>query len=335
MSCRNTEVAMARTIWTGSLSFGLVNIPVGIYTATRDRSVHFNQFERGTSDRIRYKKVNERTGEEVEASRIDRGVDVGGGEYVILSDDELDAAAPERSRTVEITSFVDLNDIDPIYYRTSYYLAPQGDGGGKAYALLLKAMRESSRVGIATFVMRGKEYLVAVRPEDGVLALETMYFADEVKDPGEELPDLQGGAELTTREIDTAKLLIESMAADWSPEEYHDTYRERLEELIEQKRQGREIVTESPVRRSTNVVDLMEALQASVAAAQSERAQARDEPVSDRAAGRPKRPAPTDKASPPGGRPTRKRPPTKPAAKAGQAAKKAPVAKTSRQRKAS
>ncbi len=263
---------MARTIWTGSLSFGLVNIPVGLYTATKDKTIHFNQFEAGTSDRIRYKKVNERTGEEVENSRIERGVDVGAGEFVILSDGELDAAAPERSRTIEIDAFVDLGDIDPIYYRTTYFLAPHGDGAGKAYELLRSAMRESSRVGIATLVMRGKEYLVAVRPEDDVLALETMYFADEVKDPTKELPDLESTGKVTGRELDTAKLLIDSMAADWDPTHYRDTYRTRLQELIEQKRQGNEIVVETAAPQATNVVDLMEALQASVAAAQSERA---------------------------------------------------------------
>jgi DNA end-binding protein Ku len=263
---------MPRTIWTGSLSFGLVNVPVGLYTATRDRSVHFNQFEEGTSDRIRYRKVNERTGEEVDAGRIQRGVDVGGGEFVMLSDEELVAAAPEQSRTIEITNFVDLNEIDPIYYRTTYYLAPQGPGAAKAYGLLRRAMREANRVGIASFVMRGKEYLAAVRPEDDVLALETMYFSDEVKDPSEELSDLPPSEELTDRELATAKLLIDAMGAEWNPAEYHDTYRERLEALIEEKRQGHEIVTTEPIEPSVKVVDLMEALQASVDAARGGRA---------------------------------------------------------------
>ena len=265
---------MARTIWTGSLSFGLVNVPVGLYTATRDRSIHFNQFEEGTSDRIRYKKINERTGEEVDNARIVKGVDIGGGDYVILSDDELEAAAPERSRAIEITDFVDLDAIDPIYYRTTYYLAPQGDGAGKAYALLRKAMRASNKVGIATIVMRGKEYLVAVRPEDDVLALETMYFADEVRSPTDELPvagSEAGDAGLSDRELTTAQLLIDSMASEWEPDQYHDTYRQRVEELIDQKRRGEEIVTEAEPPRQSNVVDLMEALQASVSAVRVER----------------------------------------------------------------
>ena len=156
-----------RTIWKGALSFGLVNIPVGLYPATSDKSIHFNQFEEGTSDRIRYKKVNERTGEEVPQDRIVRGFDLGGGEYVILSDEELESAEPKKSRQIEISDFVGLADIDPVFFRSSYYLAPEGAGADKAYALLRQAMAEAGRVAIATLVMRNKEYLVAIRPDDG------------------------------------------------------------------------------------------------------------------------------------------------------------------------
>jgi DNA end-binding protein Ku len=170
---------MARTIWKGSLSFGLVNVPIGVYPATQDKSIHFNQFERGTSDRIRYKKVNERTGKEVESGNIVKGVDLGAGEYVILSEDELAAAEPERSRYIEITDFVSLNEIDPVYFNTTYYLAPEGETAGKAYALLRQAMQDSGKVAIATFVMRNKEYLVAIRPEADVLALETMSMSSQ------------------------------------------------------------------------------------------------------------------------------------------------------------
>ena len=196
---------MARTIWKGSLSFGLVNVPIGVYPATQDKSIHFNQFERGTSDRIRYKKVNERTGKEVEAANIVKGVDLGGGEYVILSDDELASAEPERSRYIEITDFVSLDEIDPVYFNTTYYLAPEGEAAGKAYALLRQAMQESGKVAIATFVMRNKEYLVAIRPEADVLALETMYFADEVRSPSNELPNLPGTEEASDQELKMAE----------------------------------------------------------------------------------------------------------------------------------
>jgi DNA end-binding protein Ku len=261
---------MPRTIWTGSLSFGLVTIPIGLYPATADKTIHFNQFEEGTSDRIRYKKVNERTGEEVEASRIVRGVDLGGGEYVILSDEELAAAEPKRSRVVEITDFVDLHDIDPVYYRTTYYLAPQTEPAAKAYALLVEAMRESGRVAIATLVMRNKEYLVAIRPQQGALALETMYFPDEVRRPEDEIPRMGGVDELARREVDLAKMLVEAMTGQWTPEQYHDTHRRRVEELIEEKRQGHEIVRELETGANAEVVDLMEALQASVNATRIE-----------------------------------------------------------------
>jgi len=255
-----------RTIWKGALSFGLVNIPVGLYPATSDKSIHFNQFEGGTSDRIRYKKVNERTGKEVPQDRIVRGFDLGGGEYVILSDEELEQAEPKKSRQIEISDFVGLADIDPVYFRSSYYLAPEGAGADKAYALLRQAMAEAGRIGIATLVMRNKEYLVAIRPEDDALALHTMYFSDEVRAPGREfsVPDTE---DVTDRELSMAQLLIESMESDWDPERYHDTHRKKVESLIEEKRSGHEIVIQEEPEAPAKVVDLMEALNASIAAA--------------------------------------------------------------------
>jgi DNA end-binding protein Ku len=255
-----------RTIWKGALSFGLVNIPVGLYPATSDKSIHFNQFEEGTSDRIRYKKVNERTGKEVSQDRIVRGFDLGGGEYVILSDEELEQAEPKKSRQIEISDFVGLSDIDPVYFRSSYYLAPEGAGADKAYALLRQAMAEAGRIGIATLVMRNKEYLVAIRPEDEALALHTMYFSDEVRAPGREfsVPDTE---DVTDRELSMAQLLIESMQSDWDPERYHDTHRQKVEDLIEEKRSGHEIVIPEEPEAPAKVVDLMEALNASIAAA--------------------------------------------------------------------
>jgi DNA end-binding protein Ku len=257
---------MPRTIWKGALSFGLVNVPVGLYPATSDKSIHFNQFEEGTSDRIRYKKINERTGEEVSNDRIVKGFDLGGGEYVILTDEELSAAQPERSRQIEITDFVDLHAIDPVFYRTTYYLAPEGKGSDKPYALLRKAMQESGKVAVATLVMRNKEYLVAIRPEGDGLALETMYFADEVRSPGRDLPALPDASDLSTKEVSMAQLLIESMENEWDPDNFHDTHREAVEALVEQKRSGQEIVIEA-APKPAKVVDLFEALSASVAAA--------------------------------------------------------------------
>ena len=184
---------MPRTIWKGALSFGLVNIPVGLYPATSDKSIHFNQFEEGTSDRIRYKKVNERTGEEVPQDHIVRGFDLGGGEYVILSDEELETAEPKRSRQIEISDFVEQADIDPVYFRSSYYLAPEGDGRRQGVRAAAPGHGRRRAGGIATLVMRNKEYLVAIRPDDDALALHTMYFSDEVRAPGRELelPDTE------------------------------------------------------------------------------------------------------------------------------------------------
>lgn len=260
---------MARAIWTGSLSFGLVSVPVGLYSAIEDKTVHFNQLQAGTGDRIRNRRVNERTGEEVEYRDIVKGYEVGSGEYVIVTPEELDAAEPERTRLIDVTDFVDLSEIDPIYFQRTYYLAPQGDAARRAYALLLEVMAETKKVGIATFVMRNKEYLVAIRPTDDVLALETMFFADEVRDPRSEIEGIPVEAEFTKREIDTAKLLIDSMSAPFDPQNYHDTYRERVEELIERKRNGEEIVLEPMRKEPQKVVDLADALARSVEAART------------------------------------------------------------------
>jgi DNA end-binding protein Ku len=261
---------MARTIWKGSLSFGLVNVPVGVYPATQDKSIHFNQFEKGTSDRIRYKKVNERTGNEVESADIVKGFDLGAGDYVMLTDDELASADPERSRLIEITDFVDLDEIDPVFYRTTYYLAPEGNGSDKPYALLRKAMGDSRKVGIATMVMRNKEYLVAIRPEGDVLALETMFFADEVRSPDQELPRIPDDADLTDREVSMAHVLIDSMESEWDPGRFHDTHRQKVQALIEEKSQGKVITVAKPAP-APKIVDLMEALQASISARQPDR----------------------------------------------------------------
>jgi DNA end-binding protein Ku len=265
-------MGMARTIWKGSLSFGLVNVPVGLYPATTDKTVHFNQFEAGTSDRIRYKKVNERTGKEVEASRIAKGVDLGDGEFVMVTDEELAAAEPKRSRYIEISDFVAMGDIDPVYFRTTYYLAPEGDSAGRAYALLRQAMLESGKVAIATFVMRNKEYLVAIRPEGDVIALETLYFSDEIRSPEKELPNLPDVEDPTEREMKMAELLIESMEGSWDPKRYHDTHRQKIDALIEAKRQGNEIVATS--EPTAKVVDLMDALNASIKATQASKKKA-------------------------------------------------------------
>jgi DNA end-binding protein Ku len=258
---------MARPIWTGSVAFGLVNVPVALYAATEDKTVHFNQFQAGTSDRIRYKRVNERTGREVELADIVRGREVSKGDYVLITDEELEAIDPGRSRTIDIDDFADLAEIDPIYFQKTYYLAPRGEGALRAYALLHRAMADTGKAGIATFVMHGKEHLAAIRAGGaGVLALETMYFADEVRDPREEIEDLLDAGAPGGRELRIAKQLVDSMTIDWNPENYEDTYRERVEDLIERKRRGEEIVTEATPPEDSGVVDLADALRRSAEA---------------------------------------------------------------------
>jgi DNA end-binding protein Ku len=255
---------MARALWTGFVSFGLVSVPVGMFRATEDQTVHFNQLNKNTGHRIRYKKVDEETGDEVQASDIVNGHDMGDGEYVIVTKEELKDAAPGKSELMEISDFVDLAAIDPIYYRSSYYLAPRGKGADRAYSLLRQAMAETNKIGIATLVLRDKEHLVAIRPADEVLIVETMYFPSEIRDASEELESLPKKATFEGRELTVAKTLVESLTVDWDPDRYHNTYRSRIEELIDAKRDGKAVVAKTE-RPKTNVVDLMSALEASVA----------------------------------------------------------------------
>src|SRR5271154_6665302 len=233
---------MARAIWTGYLSFGLVNVPVGLYSATNDQTIHFNQLHKGTSNRIRYKKVDEETGEELSSEDIVNGYPLGGGEYVVVTREEMAEAAPGKSELIEIQDFVDLDQIDPIFFRQSYYLAPKGKGADRAYALLLEAMRVTNKVGIATLVLRDKEHLVAIRPSEKVLMLETMYFEDEIRDPESELDSLPPVGNSNARELSIAKRLVESLTDEWDPSRYKNTYRARVEALVQRKREGNAIV---------------------------------------------------------------------------------------------
>jgi DNA end-binding protein Ku len=258
---------MARTIWSGVLAFGLVSVPVELYSATELHEPTFHQFEKGTTDRIRYQRVNERTGHEVKYADIVRGADVGGGNYVLLDQDDLDSVAPGRSRSLDIHTFVDLDEIDPIYFSKTYFLGPRGDETRKVYALLRDAMGNSNKAAIATFVMRSKEYLAAVRADGDVLVLETLFFADEVRDPHEVIDNIPAQVRLSPQEVHMARQLIETMTGPWKPTDYRDTYTDRVNDLIDAKVHQKDFRPTEQAPSATNVVDLMERLRASLEAA--------------------------------------------------------------------
>ncbi|TCP42647.1 DNA end-binding protein Ku [Tamaricihabitans halophyticus] len=253
---------MARPLWRGALNFGLVTVPVELFSATEDHTIHFRQFERGTSDRIRYRRVNERTAKEVEYDDIVKGHPLDGS-YVLIEQHELDEIAPGRSRTIDIDSFVHFDEIDPVYFRKSYWLGPAKQEFDRAYGLLAAAMRKTNRAGIATFVMRNREHVAVVRTVDNVLVLDTLQFADEIRAPESQLPRIPA-AKPREKELDMAVSLIESMSEHWQPERYQDTYTQRVHELIEEKKAGRTVQPEPEPAAPTNVVDLLEALSASV-----------------------------------------------------------------------
>ncbi len=254
---------MPSTIWTGSISFGLVAVPVRVTSATKSLDVRFNQLEEGTNARIRYRKISEATGEEVSNAEIQKGYEISPGQYVVVDDDEMQALAPKSSRMIEIEDFVDLDDIDPVYFEQPYYLTPDATAL-KPYKLLVEAMDELRKVAIGRVVMRSKERLVAIRPLDGVLCLETMRYADEVLPREGLLPD-EEGAEPSERELTMARQLVEALSDKFDPDRYHDEYREQLMGLIQRKAAGEQIVAEPTVEEPGKVLDLMAALEASLA----------------------------------------------------------------------
>ncbi|MEU6657180.1 Ku protein [Streptomyces sp. NPDC046900] len=255
---------MARAIWTGVITFGMVSVPVGLFTATEDHTVHFHQLQRGTADRIRNRRVNERTGKEVSTEDIVKGYEVAEGEYIIVEPEELEEIAPGRSQAIDITDFVDLADIEPVYFDRTYYLAPSGKEYTKVYELLRAALAKADKAGIATFVMRGKQYLTALRAEDNVLALQTLHWTDEVRDPGRELPELPSSRAGKGKELDMALQLIDALATSWDPARYHDTYQKKVRELVKAKAEGQEIAAAEEAPQATNVISLMDVLQNSL-----------------------------------------------------------------------
>jgi DNA end-binding protein Ku len=260
---------MPRPTWTGTISFGLVNVPVKAFTAVRDHDVHFHQIDKKSGSRIRYHKVSEKTGREVDNDDIVLGFELRNGRYVTFDDKEMDALRPESTRTIEVTDFVALEEIDPIYYERTYWLAPDGDASKKAYQLLLAAMEEEGRVAVGTVVMREKQYLVAIRPLDGVLAMSTMRFADEVV-PRSEIDGLPRRGTTDPKALRMATQLIDGLSGTWDPKQYHDTFTEELRHRISRKGSGKQVV-ESKEEPAARVLDLMAALEASVDAAKKRR----------------------------------------------------------------
>lgn len=254
---------MPRAIWTGSISFGLVNIPVELFPATRDTGIHFNQLHREDMARVQYKVVCSADGQELERSDIVKGYPIGRDEYVIVEPEELEALAPEQSRAIDISDFVDLVDIDPLFFDRPYYLVP-GRNAAKAYHLLRQAMEESGKVGIATFVMRQKEYLGVLRSMGDAIGLVTMRFEEEIVGVSE-LGGLADEVKVADKELKMARQLIDSLSADWDPSKYKDEYKERVTEMLEAKAEGQEVVTNTPVtRKAAKVIDLVTALEQSL-----------------------------------------------------------------------
>ena len=254
---------MARPIWSGSISFGLVNVPVKLFSATSQKEVAFHQLHDKDGGRIRQKRICSVDGEEVPYEHIVKGFEVSRGQYVELSPEELARFHPEATKTIDIQQFVDLAEIDPIFYDRTYYLLPD-KGAQKAYALLLQAMRESGKVGVAKVVLRTKQYLCAVRPLEEALALSTMLYADEVV-PVADLEGLPSEKTLPKgKELEMAKSLVDSLAAKFEPEKFKDEYREQVLELVHKKAEGEEIVAPPEAPERPKVIDLMQALEASL-----------------------------------------------------------------------
>ncbi len=244
---------MARPIWSGTISFGLVSVPVRMFSATESKELRFHFLDKHDLQPIGYEKVRRDTGKHVDPDDIVRGFEVEKGRYVTLDDEDLDRLDIELTKTIDICGFVDLDEIDPIYFRKAYYLAPQ-EGAEKPYRLLVRALEETGKVGIAKVVIRNKQHLAALRPWNGVLVLETMYYADEVRQPEQ----ADGKVRLQKPEVEMAKSLVENLSESFDPEKYDDTYRKELLDLLRAKAKGKALPEPEPEEEG-EVVDLMSA----------------------------------------------------------------------------
>jgi len=283
-----------RPMWKGAISFGLVTIPVAVFPATEEKSLRFNQLHDEDNGRIRYRRVCEIDGGEVPFEHIVRGYEYEKDRYVVLTDEDLDAVPVESSRTIDIQQFVDLAEIDPILFKKSYYVVPD-ETGAKAYALLRKALSEEKKVGIAKVSFRDKEHLAALRFKGAVFVLETMYWPDEIRTAEFETVDVD--PKVRAKEVDMATTLIENLTEPWNPEAFKDEYREALLDTVEKKIAGEEIEV-VPEPAPARVVDLMEALKASVEAAKRRTPSAKSEPAKGRAKKRTTKKATAAKAAP-------------------------------------
>ncbi|HWG75044.1 MAG TPA: Ku protein [Acidimicrobiales bacterium] len=257
---------MPRAIWSGSVSFGLVNVPVKLVTATSPKDVRFHQLHDSDGGRINQRRVCSVDGEEVDFTHIVKGYDLGGGRYVVVEPEELASIDPEATRTIDIEEFVDLSDIDPVFFERSYYLVPDGRAE-KPYALLAEAMTATGKVALGRFVLRTKQYLAALRAREGVLVLSTMLYPDEVIDPAELEVATTDATKPAKRELDMATSLVESLSGPFDASKYHDDHREKVLALIEAKAEGESIAEAPEARAAAPVVDLMAALEASLEAA--------------------------------------------------------------------
>jgi len=255
---------MPRAIWSGAISFGLVNVPVKLHTAVRKQDIHFHQLHEKDGGRIHQKRVCSKDDKEVPWEEIAKGYELSKGHYVMIEPEELEELDPEATHTIDIEDFVDLDDIDPLYFDSSYFLVPD-KRGEKPYRLLHDAMADANKVGIGRVVLRTKQYLAAVRPMDNALVLTTMNFADEVV-PASDFDDLPSGntAKPSPKEMQMAQRLIESLATEWKPDKYEDDYRDRVLDLVKKKSKGDALVSEPTEEKKAPIVDLMAALEASL-----------------------------------------------------------------------
>jgi DNA end-binding protein Ku len=262
---------MPRPIWSGAISFGLVNVPVRLFPAVSQKDVSFHQIDKSSGSRIRYKRVSQKTGREIPYERIAKGYEIDDDRYVVVDPKELEKFAPEKTKRIDIEDFVDLAEIDPISYEHTYFLAP-AKGGDKAYALLLKVMQDADKVGIGRVVIRTKQYLAAVRPYGKkALALETMLFPDEIVDV-DEIPGLPDRMpRVSDRELSMARKLVESLSTEWEPDKYRDEYREKVLDFLKRKAKGKTLAVEEVEEEAPAVTDLMDALRASVEGSRKKR----------------------------------------------------------------